>query len=745
MGWGVDFVGLHGTVGQTEYVRTLQRQGVAVHGNRGLRREDGSWTEGESFAVCVDRGNFELALLSFWPVAEYCLPVLRRLSPNTRVIVDSVDVHFLREARQITGDHCVTPPDRLLNEHFGARLVAELNAYAAADATLTVSATERQLLERMLGDSVVARVVGDCEDPLPSPVPMTDRSGILFVGSYEHPPNVQAIEFFLRQVLPRIDVRLLDKHPVYVVGNGLNERICGLAEGHPHVRMVGWVPSVVPYFHKVRATVVPLLHGAGTKRKVIQALMYGTPLVSTDIGTEGLDLVPNKHALVANDASAIAASVERLLTDENLCRSLTDRGMTHIRGIRSRETARAALAEVVGDVLKVAAKPAMLADGSVQQYLARLTKRPARPQTNSGVASAAADGPKTARLIAFYLPQFHPIPENDAWWGRGFTEWRNVCKAKPLFSRHHQPQLPTDLGFYDLRVAEARKAQAELAHRYGIHGFCYYHYWFQGKRLLERPFAEVLASGQPDFPFCLCWANEPWSRRWDGSDADLLQPQGYSTDDDLAHIRWLLGPLTDPRAIRIDGRPVFIVYRADQLPNPVRTTDCWRREADRAGVPGLYLMAVETGWDAGWDATRVGFDAKVLFQPQFSLLDTAPRWDVCNSKTKVFDYASAWPVLANPPTVSYPRFDTVFPGWDNTARRGENAWVVHGNTPASYEEWLRLAVDRTLTRPQDQRVVFINAWNEWAEGAHLEPDRKHGRGFLEATCRVVAPTRVHTP
>jgi hypothetical protein len=225
----------------------------------------------------------------------------------------------------------------------------------------------------------------------------------------------------------------------------------------------------------------------------------------------------------------------------------------------------------------------------------------------------------------------------------------------------------------------------------------------------------------------------------------VLQSQGYSADDDLAHIRWLLTPLADPRAIRIDGRPVFIVYRADQLPEPARTTDCWRREAERAGLPGLYLMAVETGWDAGWDVTRVGFDAKVLFQPQFSLLDTAPRWDVCDFKTRVFDYVSAWPVLANPPPVSYTRFDTVFPGWDNSARRGENAWVVHGNTPASYEEWLRIAVDRTLTRPQDERIVFINAWNEWAEGAHLEPDRKHGRGFLEATCRVVAPTRIHTP
>src|SRR5262249_43586975 len=153
-----------------------------------------------------------------------------------------------------------------------------------------------------------------------------------------------------------------------------------------------------------------------------------------------------------------------------------------------------------------------------------------------------------------------------------------------------------------------------------IYGFCYYHYWFHDKRLLERPFQEVLTSGEPDFPFCLCWANEPWSRRWDGSETDVLQPQSYSSDDDLNHIRWLIPALTDRRAIRIDGKPMFLVYRADQLPNAASTTEIWRKEADRAGLPGLFLMAVETGWDAGWDATQVGFDAKVLFQPQFSML-----------------------------------------------------------------------------------------------------------------------------
>jgi len=756
-GWDVDFVALHGIDKHPEYAQALRRLGVAVHDDAPVSRADGTWVRNEGFADLVRRVSFDVALLAFWPVAEFYMPLLRTLSPRTRVLVDSVDLHFVREARRITGDRDAAPHARLLDRHFATDLASELNVYAAADGVLTVSDAERRMLGTLLGDAVQARCVVDCEDAAPSPVPIEDRRGLLLLGSYHHPPNVEALEFFCGGVLPRIDRRLLAKHPVYVVGTGLDGPLAALARGHEHVRMVGWVPDVVPYFHRVRASVVPLLHGAGTKRKMVQALMHGTPTVTTDVGAEGLELVAGEHALVANDAAAVAAGIERLLTDDDLCRSLARRGLEHIRASRSRDAARTAFLDAVEAALEASPKPGLLPESRVESYQARVIRkheeqlaRERRLAAGGGSISAVSQehgepiGPVAARLVAFYLPQFHPIPENDAWWGRGFTEWRNVGKAQPLFPGHHQPQLPADLGFYDLRLAETRKAQADLARQHGIHGFCYYHYWFQGKRLLERPFAEVLASGEPDFPFCLCWANEPWSRRWDGSETDVLQPQDYSADDDLAHIKWLLRPLSDPRAIRIDRRPVFIVYRADQLPEPGRTTDIWRREAERAGLPGLYLMAVETGWDAGWDATQVGFDAKLLFQPQFSLLGGVPRLDVGPARTRVFDYDAAWPVLASPPPVPYPRFDTVFPGWDNTARRGADSWVVHGNTPASYEEWLRLAVDRTLMRPPDERVVFINAWNEWAEGAHLEPDRKHGHGFLEATRRVVAASRGRT-
>ena len=190
------------------------------------------------------------------------------------------------------------------------------------------------------------------------------------------------------------------------------------------------------------------------------------------------------------------------------------------------------------------------------------------------------------RAIAFHLPQFHPIPENDEWWGKGFTEWTNVVTAKPRFQGHYQPHLPADLGFYDLRLPEARAAQAELAASYGIHGFCYYHYWFNGRQVLERPVNEIWKSGEPEFPFCLCWANENWTRQWDGLKSDILLEQKYSPSDDLAHIRSLIPIFQDRRYIRILDRPLFLVYRAKQLPEPEKTTDIWRKEAERAGYEG---------------------------------------------------------------------------------------------------------------------------------------------------------------
>ena len=341
------------------------------------------------------------------------------------------------------------------------------------------------------------------------------------------------------------------------------------------------------------------------------------------------------------------------------------------------------------------------------------------------------------KLIAFHLPQFHPIPENDAWWGKGFTEWTNVTRATPRFPGHHQPQLPTDLGFYDLRLPEARAAQAALAREYGIHGFCYYHYWFNGKRLLERPVEEILASGQPDFPFCLCWANENWTRRWDGAEREVLIGQNYNDDDDLAHIRYLIEVFRDPRYIRVDGKPLILIYRARHLPDPRRTTGIWRKEARRAGIGELFICRVENFFNERDDPHALGFDASVDFQPDWKAVDDDTGSVVLPDDHFVIDYREMVDAQFDRPPVPHLRFPGVTPSWDNSARRKKNAFIIADSTPEAYEHWLTETLHSVSEREDEHQLVFINAWNEWAEGNHLEPDQKFGRAYLEATRRAL--------
>jgi len=351
-------------------------------------------------------------------------------------------------------------------------------------------------------------------------------------------------------------------------------------------------------------------------------------------------------------------------------------------------------------------------------------------------------GAADVRAIAFFLPQFHPIAENDLWWGKGFTEWTNVTRASPQFADHHQPQLPGELGFYDLRLDEVREQQAALAREYGIHGFCYYYYWFQGRRILERPLQSMLDTGRPDFPFCICWANENWTRRWDGLEADVLLRQEHNEATDLAFIQDVLPILKDPRYIRVKGSPLLLVYRASLLPDPANTTANWRRACQEAGLGTIHLCAVETpGLN---DPNAIGFDSAAQFPPH--RMQTCPAEQLVQNlspdfKGRLHDYE--WTVAdeVNAPAAPYRRFRGVMTGWDNTARRGTAANIFVNSSPQAYEVWLRGIVDATKRDlPAGERLLFINAWNEWAEGAHLEPDLKFGRAYLEATRRALTGT-----
>jgi lipopolysaccharide biosynthesis protein len=355
------------------------------------------------------------------------------------------------------------------------------------------------------------------------------------------------------------------------------------------------------------------------------------------------------------------------------------------------------------------------------------------------------------RLISFYLPQFHPIPENNHWWGKGFTEWTNVARARPLVKGHYQPHLPAELGFYDLRLPETRQAQANLARQYGIFGFCYYHYWFNGKRLLQRPLDEVLKSGEPDFPFCVCWANENWTRRWNGEEQDVLMKQTYSAADDLAHIRALIPSFQDPRYIKINGRPLVLIYRVSSLPQPRQTADIWRQEAIRAGFPDLYLCTVVSLAALDFDPTSIGFDAAVDFPPncnhrtqpikpircRFRKLDRQARRFFRDPYCEhaILRYSDLATNIMNRPEPEYKLFPCVAPGFDNSARRKSGASIYVGSTPEVYRKWLDRSINQTQRRfeNRDERLVFVNAWNEWAEGNHLEPDQKWGHRYLEET------------
>lgn len=353
------------------------------------------------------------------------------------------------------------------------------------------------------------------------------------------------------------------------------------------------------------------------------------------------------------------------------------------------------------------------------------------------------------RLIAFYLPQFHPIAENDRWWGTGFTEWANVTRARPLFRGHYQPHVPADLGFYDLRVPETRFAQADLAGSHGIEGFCYWHYWFGGKRLLGRPFDEVLASGEPDFPFCLAWANEAWTRTWLGS-GQVLQDQEYSADDDRRHARWLISAFRDKRYLRVGTRPVFLIYRPTHLPDPIRTSDTIRGECVSEGLPEPFLIGINADCPTA-DCRVFGLDATLDFEPQLGVLPDynvdGPRLSklqrnlklgIRSARLKAYDYTAARRLMARRrKKFDFPYYPSIVVRWDSSPRRGKRGIIFVNSSSEDFESGLASMVEDSLSKPFEDRLIWLNAWNEWAEGNHLEPDLQHGRSYLDAVNRVI--------
>lgn len=366
------------------------------------------------------------------------------------------------------------------------------------------------------------------------------------------------------------------------------------------------------------------------------------------------------------------------------------------------------------------------------------------PLAADEVADEATDKPAglsaRARTIAFYLPQFYSFPENDAWWGKGFTEWRNVARGLPRYQGHYQPRIPADLGCYDLTNVDVIKQQAKLAKRNGIEAFCFYYYWFNGKRLMEKPL-DLFAESEMPIDFCLMWANENWTRAWDGLDNEVLIQQDYRNEDEQAFIEDTAGYMANPNYLTVAGRPIFIVYRASLLPEPRATLARWRALwTEKLGVRPWLLMA--QSFDE-YDPRPYGLDGAVEFPPHkickgLGNLRTKMKLLDKDFTGLIRDYGAVVDQSLNLPVPGFAEIKTVSPSWDNDARREARGTSWHGATPAQYERWLNGAVAHAQANPfAGEPLVFINAWNEWAEGAYLEPDVHYGHAMLNATKRAV--------
>lgn len=360
------------------------------------------------------------------------------------------------------------------------------------------------------------------------------------------------------------------------------------------------------------------------------------------------------------------------------------------------------------------------------------------------------------KILAFFLPQYHTIPENDQWWGKGFTEWTNVRKAKPLFYGHYQPRVPLNHNYYNLLDPETRLWQADLAKKYGIYGFCYYHYWFKGKQLLEKPFDAVLQSGEPDLPFCLCWANEPWTRSWDGKESDVLMPQKYGEQDDWEkHFYYLLTAFQDKRYIKVDNQPMFVIYRTGNIPCCDEMIEFWNKLARQNGFAGIHLVEMLNTFQ---NKSFCQYSKALLeFEPLYTLAYDKPYFlkkqrkiFFSFKKTKLgsmiipehypdrFNYDLIWRRIVKRKHLPTNKliYLGAFVDWDNTPRKDWNGIIFQGANPQKFKKYLEKQLRRS-EKLEKSDFIFINAWNEWAEGTYLEPDQKYEYAYLQAIKEVI--------
>jgi O-antigen biosynthesis protein len=683
----------------------------------------------------------------------------RSLVSGAQIIYDAEAIFAARDIlrRELAGE--------VVSSAEASRMLAEeIGLTKAADNVLSVSAKELALFL----ENGVRRVflLGYPIKPDPTISEFEARSDILFVGalSDDESPNAESLRWFAHDVLPYLREELRSDVRLKVVGLNLARSIEKLDGSY--LDLVGSVDDLKSHFEKARVFVVPTRFAAGIPLKALEAAGYGVPMVVTSLIASQLGWQVGRDVLAASDGPSFATECARLYNSRALWNSLRCHALERVQEDcspeRFRETIRTVLAQGVSRPICDRSTPHVEEAGERNaipgpsdaastvlpspylQTFANALFAAERSQANSNLnyvfrASEQLDASKLCiKAIAFYLPQFHPIPENDRWWGKGFTEWNNVTRAVPQFLGHYQPHLPGDLGFYDLRLPSVMQEQVNLAKQYGISGFCFHYYYFGGRTLLEKPLKQFLHDASLDLRFCICWANENWTRRWDGSDQDVLMAQDYSPDNDRAFIQSLLPYFTDQRYICIDGKPLLIVYRIDLLPSPLETIALWRDLAKHYGFPDIYIVAARTFGLI--NPRQYGVDAAVEFPPHQTLAPvTTKSYALINTAFcgAIHDYKEIAGRFGTHEWDDLLTFKTVFPSWDNEARKPGRATIYAGSNPELFAGWLRDACHLTAHRTTEEKLVFVNAWNEWAEGAHLEPDRKFGYAYLHAMSAVL--------
>ena len=635
--------------------------------------------------------------------------VLTHYKAEAKIIYDAEAIAVMREMKYLEVNGKILEArqkESLLRE--------EIELSRIADSVIAVSNSEQRTFEQF-GILNVHRVSHVLQTN-PTPLKFEQRKDILFVGSINssepNNPNYDAIKYFLTKIYPIIQ-RELDCE-LYIVGSIRATDILHL--NLPHVSIIGQVDNLFDYYNTCRVFVIPTRFSAGIALKLLEASSFGLPSVTTPLIAAQLEWEDRRDILVGQDADDFAQKVIELYTNESLWEQLRENALKKIETDFNKTVVMDALRKVFFSVEN-------------------------RPSSIIRVASASQSLPadyNQLRLLAFYLPQFHPIPENNEWWGEGFTEWYNVVKARPMFKNHYQPKLPAGLGFYDLRVPETRIAQAEIARKYGIEGFCYWHYWFGGgRRILERPFHEVLTSKEPNFPFCLGWANESWTGIWHGAANRILMEQTYPGKQDYElHFQYLIEAFSDERYITVDEKPVFFVFQPLQLPNMQEFTDTFRELAYRSGLKGLYLIANQNV-NEQWNPTQYGFDAMncsnhavIMFvEPDNHVKRLS--FNECDVPFHVYEYQKAMKYFVFSEKFNFEYYPSIIPGWDNTPRSGLKGLVLHDSTPEYFKVHVKEAFNRVKHLPPKHRIVFIKSWNEWAEGNYMEPDQRYGYAYLE--------------